>query len=382
MSLGVLLWLSGIVTQAQVASHVQGIQEGTRSRPSTQPDTLKLDRYVRDACGTHPLIRIQAARRVVRAGERGFEACLRFIRANGRQALSADLVQALGNFSLGSSRKLLRELVADPEFIWRPQAMRGLAMHPTRDEEAILEAGLGNPSWLVRREAMTGWTRLKRDAARKALHQALADVDLRVRVHAAGLLLEQQDDSGLQVLVDALDAEEEFFGEDFGLRVRRRAFGLLRKRAGEDKGYDALAPREARRAAVSAFRSWASLSAEGPGDPGSVQPVQAHDWRMGYERRSCRLGDLYYRFDSEGRLFRGLFQPVEVELPVEKRKELLRAAASLTPPGRRVFGKIRCDFERFAGLGKAGKDSLRCSPGSVPKELAELYRLWLPLIRR
>ena len=46
------------------------------------PSQDKLDKYVRDACGTNPMIRMQASRRVVKGGARGLAACQRFIAAN------------------------------------------------------------------------------------------------------------------------------------------------------------------------------------------------------------------------------------------------------------------------------------------------------------
>ncbi len=344
----------------------------------------KLDKYVRDACGGHPQIRVQATRRLLRAGTRGLAACLRFVKANGTARLSADLVLGIGDFDLDNARGLLRRLVADPAFAWRPQALLALAKHPTASDAPLFESFLAHGSWLMRRGALEGWTATQGKGATAKLVAALHDDDLRVRVYAASLLLARKNPTGVVELIAGLDAEERFFGYDLAFSARKQAHQALTRWIDHPFGYSPWAKHKARAKAIVAFSqaARAKLGAETLADlPARLREVRRAPPKfvLGFERRSCRDGDLYLRIDEDGRLWRGLFHPREAPLSPELRSRVRKLAAAVRTDTRKVFGRLRCDFTRYAGLGIEHKLSIRCAPGKTPQLARDLRQAWLSL---
>ncbi|MAE77239.1 MAG: hypothetical protein CMJ85_10270 [Planctomycetes bacterium] len=340
-------------------------------------DDAKVDKWVRDATRKHPLIRIQAAKRVGRAGAKGLEAVQRFVAKEGRGKLSTPLVRALGDMGVPAARTFLRELVEDDQFTWRPQALTSLSEKPEADECDLFEKYLQHRSWLMRRAALTGTARLAGDEPKQVI-AALGDRDLRVRVHAAALLLESGKTGGLAQLVHGLDAEEVFFRDDLGYRVRLAASKALTKWAGKDYGYS---PRQTRSERTRAVQEFAARVRKATG---VVVPRPAAAKRpgyvLGYERRSCRDGDLYLRVDDKGKLWRGLFDPVVVTVSANRLAMVRQNARAITT--KRRHGRIECDFVNFAGLGTDGAASTRCAPGAIPEALSQLETLWQEAIKK
>lgn len=355
----------GLVVAAACVAVLPAAQEQALS-----PDPAKLDKYVRDACGKNPLVRLQATRRLVQAGPPGWLACQRFVAARGPNAMSADLVRALGKFDAPAARTLLRACATDAGFSWRPQALQALAERPRESETDLFEQRLTDRSWLLRRAALSGWQKLLRQRAVPTLRRALDDSDARVRVHAATLLLPFDEKLALPELLRGLQVEESFFGDDLGAFARQQAFRALREWAGDDFGYRARAPRARRQEAASSFAARVQ-AATGVEVFFPAAPKKRH-WRLGFERRSCKDGDLYLRIDRNGDVYRGLFEPTRVEAPKELVESLLDAAMTVPARVPRRFGTIRCDFERYAGFGGNGRGSVRCEPGKVPPPLADV----------
>jgi len=337
-----------------------------------KPD--KLHKYVRDACGKNPMIRIQASRRVIRYGAAAVAAVRAFIAEHGKQELSGELVEAIGRIHDKSGKELLRELFGDPLFFWRAQALRGLAFAPTAEDRELFPKSMSEASWLVRRAALSGSAKANDANTRIELLTGLCDKDLRVQVSAAGLLLERSEYDGLVLLLVCLDMQDSFFGDDFGARLRNDAFRYLRRAAKNDFDYRARAKYADRSKGVERFLAWAK-----PHLTTALQRVPEFVERkyvLGFERRSCQLGDVYLRIDERGRLWRGLFSPERAELAPEVLAELRRLSREVPPTLAKVHGRLRCEVERFAGLGKDSKFSIRCARGSIPKQLAALSAAW------
>lgn len=361
-----------------------------------------MDKRVRDACEhKNPLIRVQAARRVAKGGTASADALMRYVETKGANALSSELVSMLGDIRDPKLRPTLRKWVDDPEFAWRPQALLALSKSPQADEAKLFTKYVADGSWLMRRSALAGIAGIGGAAATKMLLRALTDKDQRVAVRAATLLIgpvaapaktgdkskgapkasdlekPPHAEAALPVLVRGLDAEDPFFGDDFGYLARKEAFQTLRKWSGQAFGYRVRAPHAARKGPIARFQK---LVEEVLGSKIAVpktRPVRA--WSLGFERRSCREGDLVLRLDAQGRLWRGVFDLEKVEIEADTRKELRRLARAIGPQRKQSYGKIRCDLMRFAGLGAAGNINLRAAPGAIPDFLRPLEERMLAL---
>lgn len=358
---------------------------------------------VRDACSPNMLIRIQAARRVGKGGGVAADAVLAFTKDKGTNAMSAELVSALGAIDSAKLRESMHAWVQDASFAWRPQALLALAEQPRPEDAALFTKYEKNGSWLMRRSALSGIARLGQKGGRARLERGLSDPDWRVAVRAAALLLDPQTGTrkrkrpvrlakgeappkaalppngkrALPVLVRGLDAEDVFFGDDFGAMARKEAFEALRAWCSQRFGYQARAPRAARKAAIARFRQLVESVTKDTIEAAPAPPLRA--WRFGFERRSCREGDLVLRLDAQGRLWRGAFTLEQVEISPDARKELRRLARAVPAKRKRSYGKIRCDLSRFTGLGAAGNISLRAAPDAVPDFLTELQKQMLSL---
>ena len=347
---------------------------------AAQTGDAKLLRYAKDACGARWVIRRQAAKRLVKAGKAGFSAVEKHIAQEGRTVLSSELVDALGDFDNDEARSLLISLVGDTEFYWRPQALQAMAKKPRVSEALLFRSFCQADSYLLRRAALNGLDGIATKSRPPELGAALEDKDLRIRVHAAGLLLEREDQRGLPILIGALLVEDSFFAVDYGSQLRRTAIQWLKSWAGSDLGYRANAPAQERRKAVLTFHEKAS-HAIGKFDLPTPAKTEGTAWILGFERRSCKKGDLVLRLDKKGRVWRGLFHPRLLQTSEETTAKLTELASQAPSKGRRVHGKIRCDYTRLAGLGDKASFSLRAAPGAMPAAADALVKLWLELAR-
>jgi len=100
----------------------------------------------------------------------------------------------------------------------------------------------------VRMASLAAVGKLRGKAAVKFLRDALESPSLRVRFTAAHELANLGDRSALPVLVDLLEAQDEW--------VRIRAVSSLRAVAGHSLGYSAAEPEKTRRDAVKLWRAW------------------------------------------------------------------------------------------------------------------------------
>lgn len=370
------------------------------AKPDAKPDDY--DKRVVDACGSNPLIRMQAAKRVAKGGAAAAAAVLRYAEAKGASELSSELVMLLGGIEDAKLRAALETWVADADFAWRPQALLALAQKAQPTERDLFEAFLKHGSWQMRRAAVVGIANLHQDDGPRLLGKMTSDGDARVSVLAATLLLAwsgagsadtkadakadtlpkkpEHGEVALPVLVRGLDAEDAFFGDDFGRLARKEAFDALRKFCGQDFGYRVDAPAAERRAPLQRFQKLCEQVLDTAIEVPQSEALRA--FSLGYERRSCRDGDLVLRLDAQGRLWKGAFQLEQIDIDEATRDELRRLSRGVEAPRKTSFGRIRCDLTRFAGLGAAGNISLRAAPESEPEAVQALGKRLVEIATR
>ena len=308
----------------------------------------KVDKWVRDACGTHPIIQLQAARRVAKAGAEGVAAIERFVEKNGDGRLSSSLVETLGRADLPETRALLKKWLRDESFPWPPQALRALARIATEAERADMLHWSRHPAHVRRAAAMEGLGRLlggSSEDARKellsVLRRGLKDPHPFVRATAAAVLLPLGAAGAEAELKRALATRALWFGADLAQPTRRVAEKALRRAGIEAGGAELIRP--------------------------ARQP-----WSFGFEVVSCIEGDLYARLDEEGRLHVGLYRVKELPLEEAQRVKLLRMIAALPAKAPRTKARIYCDSVAMRGFGGEPKARGRWAPAGVPKGFAEL----------
>ncbi len=212
-----------------------GASLAQKSRPS-ESATQKLDRYVRDACGKHPLIRPQAAKRIAKAGEAGLAAVQRYLKKNGQAQISADLVEALGGIDVPGTKVLLRSFLKQDQFPWPPQAMRAFSRLAKAEDLGYLKTWLTHPAHVMRAGAILGMGRHYEIAATDTLRAttephllaALKDKHPFVRVEAASWLLRGKNETGLRELALGTSLQGRWFRADLGTRTRKNAKKALK----------------------------------------------------------------------------------------------------------------------------------------------------------
>lgn len=115
----------------------------------------------------------------------------------------------------------------------------------------------GHAHVLVRWAAVSALAALDDDASTAALRRALADANATVRAVAASGLARRGDNTGLKVLVDALESTEMAIGHP-PRRLADQADQALRHLSGTSQGFDSNSFPEVRREAIARWRDWAA----------------------------------------------------------------------------------------------------------------------------
>lgn len=319
----------------------------------TVQDAARIAREVEYAnAKDRPQLQAQAVRRLVeRGGAAVAEALAAFVRANGANALSLACTEALGELKDPRIAALLRELVGNPEFYWRPAAMKALAEHADPADRELFRTGLGDRLWGCRVGAIRGLERLGDREAMPRLRELLGDEVYDVRAQAARSLYAMGDPSGLPVLVEALRADAVWFGIDYGQIAREDAWNFLKKVAGDDFGYKPWDPPDRRAAGLAKFEAWVARTFP---DWRERVPEKARaradrtEYVFGYELRSCQKGDFFFRLDASGNLVLGYFTLEKVPLSAEERRALEGALEGVRRVDRSIpYGQGGCDFEQY-----------------------------------
>jgi hypothetical protein len=375
--------------RAGAACPVPAQDGGGSAAPAEESE---LDRLLRLAREASPVVRPQAARRLV---DRGAEAAER-VRAEaggtpeGYAALGQDLLELLGELDDAELRADLWEAFGDRDFPWRPSVARTLAKTARGGEAERFRAALGDPVATVRAAALVGLATLDHRAALDAVRARLADPDDRVRREAAVLVDRWGDASTLWWLVEDLQRTDRFFDLDTGRLARFESLRRLAPRLDGDLGFaPERTPSDPDNAA--ALERIAARVTELAGEPPELPRVARAGGAdvaavLGLEVRSCRRGEHYLRWGADGTLWVGTGNATRIALDAATGAALTReAGAALRAVGEQDFwGEPGCDVEVYYVAAADGDvRALRVSkgPGRVaglrPEPLGELSRALL-----
>ncbi|HYC78719.1 MAG TPA: HEAT repeat domain-containing protein [Planctomycetota bacterium] len=369
------------------AAAVAGASTAQESAPAAESRAVDWRRLLDRANSDNPYFSAGATKVLEARGLEAWPALDSFVRRRSIYALSAPVTTWLGKLDHPPARALLRRAARDPEFPWRPYAVRALAEAPREDDRALFRDLLEDPLPAAREAAAEGLGRCPATASddeTAALRARLADSSFDVRAAAADALFKRGDRSALPVMVDALDLVRRFFDLDFGEIARRRAWALVAPIAGEGVPYDPGAPPEHRAFAMTILRRRLALDAS-PDGAASRPAAWAPDVDrvvFGLEVRSCRRGDAFLRLTAEGDLVTGQYDLKAGRIPpallATLREEIERARAV---PERPLYGRPGCDFERYYLPDEDGLRRLTVGPEGRPAGLTRLAALLTEALR-
>lgn len=304
-------------------------------------------------------MRVAVATKIGKAGDAAVDAVRAYAADKTLPLLLVDAI-ASADGDGPKTLALLGEWAQDRTFYWRAQALRGLADRKHRASVELFRTALHDASFLFRIEGARGL--YLTDADRAPARALLRDADPRARARIAAFLLEQKDAAGLATAAAALRRRDTFLGDPWAEREATTALRALRAFAGDDFGYDVSAPPAANAAALGRIDALV-LSHGGEAPPPS--PSVSDDYAGGVEIRSCRSGDLFLRWTSDGRIDFGLEASERTGLPAATWNEL--AATLPTDAEDRTHGTVVCDYLRVLST----KPTLRakCAPGALPDDL-------------
>lgn len=299
-----------------------------------------------------PQLQSTACKRLAaRGGAAVVEATEAFVAKHGRNRLSLAFTETLGDLKEPRLTALLKTLVADPQFYWRPAAMRGLAKHADPATLEVFRAGLGDKLWGVRAGAVQGLEALRDRGSIDALRALLDDEQYDVRAQAAKSLHAFGEAGGLPVLVEALRADTVWFDIDYGQIAREDAWNFLKKLAGDDFGYKPWEGPAARAPGLAKFEAWIAKTMPDWRDrlpPKARVRAEKTVYVFGYELRSCQRGDVFFRLDDQGNLVLGYFNLEKAKLSPEELAAFLKDVEKAKTVDRtQAYGEGGCDYEQF-----------------------------------
>jgi hypothetical protein len=316
-----------------------------------------IDRHLRMAREGSPIVRPQAARRLLKHGE---EAAARLLVECGENPaqmarLGPEIVAILGAFDDEALRRELWGALQDARFPWRPAAAQSLARSALAGEGTRFLALTEDPLAAVREGAIGGLRELDaRESSRKRLHTLLEDDSDRVRRASAVLLDEWGETACLTYLLEELKRDDRFFSLETGKRARYAAFKVLRARLGMDGGFQpAKSPGDpANQQAWQQLREQLEGMLDGPLPPlprvAQAAPPTAGDV-LGLEIRSCRHGEFFLRWNLDDVLWVGLGNAERVPLVAGTVAKLLQAYEQARQPLQELpaISTSGCDLEKY-----------------------------------
>lgn len=299
-----------------------------------------------------PQLHVQAVRRLKdRGGSAVAEEIVKFVARHGHNSLSIAFTDGLGSLKDDRIVALLRELVRDKDFFWRPTAMRALAEHADRGSRDDFRAALGDRLWGCRAAAIVALEKLNDQESAPRIRELLGDDVYDVRAQAAKTLHAFGDPSGLPVLVEALRANTVWFDIDYGQIAREDAWNFLKKVAKDDFGYKPWETAQERAPGLARAEAWITKTMPDWRDrvPEKARVrAAAVEYVFGFERRSCQRGDFFLRLDREGNLVLGYFTLEKAALTADEQKTLQAALDQVRKVDRSVpYGLGGCDFEQY-----------------------------------
>jgi HEAT repeat protein len=299
-----------------------------------------------------PQFHVQAVRKLRdRGGPAVAEEILKFTAARGHNALSIAFTEGLGSLKDERITGLLRELVRDRDFYWRPTAFRALAELRDRASRDDFRNALSDRLWGCRAAAVVALEKLEDRESAPRIKELLGDDVYDVRAQAAKTLHAFGDSSGLPVLVEALRANTVWFDIDYGQIAREDAWTFLKKIANDDFGYKPWESAEERAPGLAKAEAWIAKTMP---DWRDRVPEKARvraggvDYAFGFERRSCQRGDFFFRVDRDGNLVLGYFTLETAKLSDEELRAFNAALDRVKAVDRSIpYGQGGCDFEQY-----------------------------------
>jgi hypothetical protein len=351
-------------------------------------DSAKLDQEIEYAnLKDKPQFHVQAVRKLKdRGGPAVADAITTFVAKKGHPALSIAFTEGLGDLQDPRITALLRELVRDKDFLWRPTAMRALAARPEAGSRDDFRAALGDKLWGCRAAAILALEKLGDRDSIEGIRALLGDDVYDVRAQASKTLYAFGDSAGLPVLVEALRADTVWFGIDYGQIAREDAWTFLKKIAKDDFGYKPWETTEERAPGLAKAEAWLAKTmpdwrSRVP-DKARVR-AEAVEYVFGFERRSCQRGDFFFRLDKDGNLVLGYFTLEKVKLTPEELKTFNAALDRVKKVDRSVpYGQGGCDFEQFYVPDGARFDKLWIGVQGRPQAVEPFTRMVLDLLKK
>lgn len=334
-----------------------------------------------------PQFHVQAVRKLRdRGGPAVAEDIVRYVAKHGHNALSIAFTEGLGDLKDPRLTALLRELVRDKDFLWRPTAMRALAEQADRESLADFRAGLGDKLWGCRAASILAIEKLNDRESAAAIKPLLGDDIYDVRAQAAKTLYTFGDSAGLPVLVEALRADTVWFGIDYGQIAREDSWNFLKKIAKDDFGYKPWESVEQRAPGLAKAEAWLAKTMPDWRDrvPEKARVrASAVEYVFGFERRSCQRGDFFFRVDKEGNLVVGYFTLEKAKLSDDELKAFNAVLDKVKTVDRSIpYGQGGCDFEQFYIPQGAAFDKLWIGVQGRPAPVEPFTRAILELLRK
>ncbi len=330
---------------------------------------------------------VQAIKRLKDRGAEAVPALLAFVEKKGANALSLGCTELLGDIPDARLADLCARLLQDRNFYWRPAAARSLADQKSPAHRDLLRRFLADRLWGVRASAILGLGRLADKESAAAIRAALNDETYDVRAQAAKTLHGFGDESGLPVLVASLRSEAAWFDIDYGQIAREDACNFLKKiMKGDDFGFKAWEPPDKRAPGLKRWEEWIAAKIPDWNDrvPANARPVaDAAEYAFGFELRSCRSGDYFFRIDSKNTFVVGYFNLARAPLTAEERAGFDRQLEAVKGVDRSApYGRGGCDFEQYyLASGGARFEKLWIGLGGRPPELDGFIRYCRGLIQ-
>jgi len=312
-----------------------------------------------------------------RLRHRGAEAAphiVAFVKTRGHNALSQACTDLLGAIHDPSIAALCAELIEDRDFYWRGSAALSLAELKSKTHLPLQRKNLGDRLWAVRAGGILAMELLEDKCELESIRKALNDDTYYVRSQAAKTLRHFGDDAGLPVLVESLRSNVKWFDIDYGQIAREDACKFLAKITGGDFGFKAWETVAERAPGLKKWQEW--MDGLQPGWNGKLPPnarvtEDTAEYAFGFELRSCRTGDFFFRLDTKGNLVLGYFNLSSAALTADERARLEKAIESVGKVDRRApYGDPGCDFEQYyVRSPKEGFDKLWIGVRGRPAQL-------------
>lgn len=312
------------------------------------------------------MLRVAAARKIAAGGAAAVPAVDAYVEENGLNALPAAIVDMIAKQKTTEPAVIdqLLRWATTRDFYWRPAAMLALARRapllPAKKAELVelFMQHRDDPAWRVAANARFGLRLL--DAGDSSPR---AGDDPRLAAEVAGLLLQEGETPDLQPLVNALADERTFLDVPWGRQSASGVAQALRRALG-DAHPEAMADKSA---AIAAVRAALTEKFGQELTQPAIQSDPAIEFTGGIEALSCKSGDVYLQWTSDGRLFAGVDARFLVQLPAPIWDELSKARTEL--PLDKSLGVVVCDALRL----KWTQPELhaRYAPESLPAPAAD-----------